>query len=406
MATSATILALGLLLIGLGNRQRNILTPLIVAFGLRVLAAIVNLYVVAFPEHRWGDAPRFENRAWEMASLPWEKFLNALQLGDPYYTYGWIVGLIYRVVGHAVLVPHILNAFLGALVVYYIFKTTRILWNETTAVRAMWVATLFPAFLHYHSILLREVWIALGLILSIYFFSKYLFIKKSLQNALLSLFWMSVSVIFHGGMVAGLIGLLLYLLWRSSKNWYDLLVRGTGTPRRELRSTTLLAVITLPVVLYGFATGANINKIGNIQRLSQSEAFVERIVQVAESRRHGGAAYPAFLSIHDSSDIFTTMIPRIFYFLLSPFPWDIEKIIHAFALIDSFLYLIILYYLIKGISECNIVKIKTLLILLSLLILIFSIGSSNFGTAMRHRAKILPLIICLTPYLPSFKIYN
>lgn len=404
MATIATILALGLLLAVLGTRERAVLYPLMVAFGLRIFAAVVNLYVVEFPSHSGGDATAFENRAWMLANLRWEAFVDSLQIGDPYFTYGWIIGLIYRFVGRSILVPHVLNAFLGALVAYYVFKTTRILWNETAAVRAMWVAALFPSFLHYHSVLLREVWVALGFTLSIYFFANYLYKDRSLYNALLSLLSMGFATIFHGGMIAGIIGLLLYFSWRFIQLWRDLTLRTTGASRVEFVSTTLLVSITLPLFVYGFVAGIDINKVGDLQGLVQPETFTERATQVARARMSGGARYPALLSVHGASDVVIKTVPRSIYLLFSPFPWDVRKAVHAVAMVDSLIYMLMLFYIFREWDTIRINGLHRIILVLIPIIIAFSIGSSNFGAAMRHRAKIAPLIICIFPIFPSVQI--
>ena len=404
MATAATILASGLLLAVLGARKRAVLYPLMAAFGLRIFAALVNLYVVEFPGHRWGDATTFENRAWMLANLEWKAFVDALQIGDPYFAYGWIVGLIYRVVGHAILVPHILNAFLGALVVYYVFKTTRILWNEAAAVRAMWVAALFPSFLHYHSILLREVWVALGFTLSVYFFARYLYETRSFYDALLSLSAMGFATLFHGGMIAGVLGLLLYFFWLFIQLWRDLTLRTAGASREEFVSTNLLVGITLPLLVYALLAGTDINKVGDLQGLIQPETFTERATQVAQARMRGGASYPELLSLRGASDIVVKTVPRTAYFLFSPFPWDVNKSVHAVAMIDSILYVFMFYYIFKrwGYIEGN--KMLLIVVFLVPIVLAFSIGSSNFGAAMRHRAKIASLIICIFPVFPAVQV--
>jgi hypothetical protein len=321
-------------------------------------------------------------------------------------TYGWIVGLIYRIVGHSVLVPHVLNAFLGALVVLYVFKTTRILWDETAAYRAMWVAALFPPFLHYHSILLREVWVALGFTLSIYFFAKYLYRGRSIYDALLSLLAMGFATVFHGGMVAGLAGLLLYFLWRSFQLWRDVTVRTTGALRSELVSTTLLVGITLPLLIYGLLTGIDINKVGDLRQLAEPGTLAERATQVAQARMRGGARYPSFLSVQGPSDLVLKTVPRTIYFLFSPFPWDVRKTVHAVAIIDSLVYVLLLYYIFVNWRYIKRDNAHFMLIVLVPLLLAFSIGSSNFGTAMRHRAKMASLIICIFPVFPGLSIFR
>jgi len=403
MATVATILALGLLLAVIGTRERAIY-PLLVAFGLRVLAAVVTLYVVAFPAHSGGDAAAFENRAWMLANLEWKVFADALQIGDPYFTYGWIVGLIYRIVGRAIMVPHFLNAFLGALVVYYVFKTTRILWGETAAIRAMWVAALFPPFLHYHSVLLREVWVALGFTLSIYFFAKYLYKDRSLYNALLSLVSMGGATIFHGGMIAGIVGLLLYFFWRFIQLWRDLTLRAIGAPRMEFLRSTLLIGIVLPLLVYGIATGMDVNKVGDLRGLVQPETFTERATQVAQSRMSGGARYPELLDLRGAGDVVVKTVPRSIYLLFSPFPWDVRKAVHAVAMIDSLIYILMFYHIFMNWGVIGSKRLGIIMVVLVPIVIAFSIGSSNFGAAMRHRAKFAPLIICMFPVFPGVRI--
>ena len=404
MAEATAILAFGLLVLWLGNRERAIFYPLLVAFGTRVLASAVNLYVIQFPAHRWGDATTFERYAWGLASLEWEPFVNALEIGDPYFTYGWIVGLFYRTVGHAELASHVLNGFLGTLVVFYIFKTARILWNESTAVRAAWIAAGFPAFLHYHTVLLREVWVALGFTLSVYFLAVYFYKRQLFLYAALSVVAMGGATIFHGGMAAGVAGLLLVFFWRLMQLWKDLIVWKKGVSKAELGNTSLLVVLAAPLLLYGVMSGVDINKLGDLRRLTSPETFLTVTAETAQSRHHGGAKYPSALSITRPTDVIWKTVPRAIYFLFSPFPWDVTKPVHAVALLDSFIYITLFYLMVKNWKNVHRRKTLFFIIVTIPIIIAFSFGASNFGAAMRHRAKIASLIICLVPYFSGQEI--
>jgi hypothetical protein len=268
----------------------------------------------------------------------------------------------------------------------------------------MWVAALFPSFLHYHSILLREVWVALGFTLSVYFFARYLYETRSFYHALLSLLAMGFATLFHGGMVAGIVGLLLYFFWRFIQLWRDLALRSTGAPRMEFIGSTLLIGIVFPLLVYGIVTGVDINKVGDLRGLFQPEAFTERAVQVAQSRMRGGASYPALLNLRGASDIVVKTAPRTVYFLFSPFPWDVRKTVHAVAMIDSLLYALIFYYIFRNWVKIKRNRLPVMMLVLVPIVLAFSIGSSNFGTAMRHRAKIASFIICMFPVFPAVRI--
>lgn len=398
MAAATVILGVGLLVAWIAFQERAVAYALMVAYVGRVFASIVNLYVVQFPAHRWGDATTFERFAWKMAQLQGEPFLEALEIGSAYFTYGWIVGLFYRAVGHAELVPHAVNGFLGTLIVFYIFKTSRILWDESTAVRAAWIATVFPAFLHYHTILLREVWVALGFTLSVYFLAVYLYERQSFLYAALSILAMGGATIFHGGMAAGVAGLLLIFFWRLMQILGDLTVRKKAVSKTELGSTSLLVVLAAPLLLYGVVSGVDINKLGDVRRLTSPETFLTVTAATAQSRRHGEAQYPSALSITGPSDVLVKTVPRAIYFLFSPFPWDVSKPVHAAALLDSFIYIALFYLMFKNWGTIRKKKALVFMTLLIPIVAAFSIGSSNFGAAMRHRAKILSLIIVLIPF--------
>ena len=87
---------------------------------------------------------------------------------------------------------------------------------------------------------------------------------------------------------------------------------------------------------------------------------------------------------------------------MSPFPWqvyDFETIISLF--VDGFLRYIIIYFLIKiflsikkeSSRDKNIIVSLFLIIIITNII--FSLGVNNYGQAMRHRTKTLPVEIVL-----------
>jgi len=157
------------------------------------------------------------------------------------------------------------------------------------------------------------------------------------------------------------------------------------------------------VLRYGFASGVDINKLGDIRRLTSPETFLTVASETAQSRQRGEAQYPSLLSITGPSDVLVKTVPRAIYFLFSPFPWDVSSPVHAIALLDSFIY-IYLFYLVH--KSWNIMRNRNTLlfiILIAPVVVAFSIGVSNFGSAMRHRAKIASLIICLVPFFGTHK---
>ena len=122
---------------------------------------------------------------------------------------------------------------------------------------------------------------------------------------------------------------------------------------------------------------------------------------------HGelGASFPKWTIPSDMTDFFPKVFIRIFYFLYSPFPWDIKRTVHIFGFID----VIFILYLTYGIWNNRIQiwqnpETRVLLLILLTFIFIYGVGSSNFGTSIRHKSKFIFIAICLiAPKLHRFR---
>ena len=89
-------------------------------------------------------------------------------------------------------------------------------------------------------------------------------------------------------------------------------------------------------------------------------------------------------------------ILKIFYFLYSPLIWDIKKISHLFGFLDSILYFILTIYILKNSKNIFANPILRLLVLLFIIyLIIYGIGTGNFGTGIRHRSKFVVILIVL-----------
>ena len=118
----------------------------------------------------------------------------------------------------------------------------------------------------------------------------------------------------------------------------------------------------------------------------------------------GDASYPDWTIINSPIEILYKVFLRIFYFLFSPFVWDIKKVSHMFGYLDGLLYLILVYLVFK--NRKIIFKdpaLRMILIILCIYLIMFAIGVSNFGAALRHRSKFVVVIVLLAaPLIPFF----
>jgi len=128
-----------------------------------------------------------------------------------------------------------------------------------------------------------------------------------------------------------------------------------------------------------------------------------RILFQSEVTNLGGSAYPSWLIPDSISGFFLLIIPRLFYLLFSPFIWDLRAINHLLGFVDGLLYLFLFYWITKGVvfKKHNQI-ITTLFIILIPLLVAYSWGVGNFGTALRHRVKFIPVFIAIsTIYVPK-----
>ena len=110
----------------------------------------------------------------------------------------------------------------------------------------------------------------------------------------------------------------------------------------------------------------------------------------------GDAAYPSWIIAETPIEFLLLLVPKLFYFLFSPFPWDISKFRHVIGMLDGVVYIMLflsIYIHRKDIKSNP--QAFILLVFVIFLSLVFSIAVGNFGTGLRHRSKMLPIIIII-----------
>jgi hypothetical protein len=150
---------------------------------------------------------------------------------------------------------------------------------------------------------------------------------------------------------------------------------------------------------FGNLSNLNLPYLGNITNIFT----LSRIVFQAEVTNIGGSVYPGWLIPNSISSFFLLIFPRLVYFLFSPFIWDIKAINHLLGLVDGIMILFLFYFIIKGLLLKKLNNfVSILLIILIPLLITYSWGVGNFGTALRHRVKFIPVFIAIsTIYVPK-----
>lgn len=357
---------------------------LLISFLVRAALALVHAYIVPLPDSQ-ADAIAFEHIGWELAQgwragAPFEFITGA-------YLYSWVIGLIYFIFDRCPLLIQSLNVFFGSLIVYLTAAISREFFNTRVMVFSSWVACIFPTLLLYSAITMREVAVVFNFALSVLYFARWL---KNNRNYVLikSMLFLFISGLFHTGILLLLTVPLLFWLYRSVGEFLRLRM---GT----FIFNIFTGILVLGLIAIPFITGMGMEKVGDITRVIDAEYIGARHEIQARDR----AAYLTGLDINTWSDLVIAVPLKTIYFLFAPFPWDISAPIDLLGMVDGLIYLGLTLVGLKGVLHVRKQHGKFifwgLMFILAIGIIIFSMGTGNYGTAIRHRAKFAFLLIAI-----------
>jgi hypothetical protein len=326
------------------------------------------------------DWAGFNRRALELLSIN-NNCINILLTPDESLL-PKMVATIYSFGGYSTEVVYFYMFAASLITQLYVYKTFKLLTKQSDIAKKislLWM--IWPIEFIFSITFLREMPIQCLFITSFYQFL--LFLKynrfRCIINAILLI---AVAVLIHSGVVAVL---LVYLfVWATRSNKFRMLKVSLGI-------FSLLLVLSSPV------GGMLMHKFGSIKT-------IEDVVEDSHQNDRANTTY--MYTIPTTPEEFITQIPyRFIMFSLSPFPWQVYDISTILAwLLDGVFQLFFFYQILRLLFNCQMkskmaLEIrKTVLLIFFGLNFVFCLGTAEYGTAMRHRAKILPMmIIFVTP---------
>ena len=304
--------------------------------------------------------------------------LNVNVYGTYYSKY---LGIIFHLTGPSYLLGSYLNYVYGLLVIRFVNDIVQSIVSpeDTAYIKSMYIFAFAPMSMILFSSLRREAIMILFAVLSIKMLFQWIEAGKK-TFAVLSVVFLLFSSLFHAGMIGIFLGYAFLFLFYNPKS------RSISFDIKTIVAGVLLSLLVVIIVA------------------QYSSLFLQKLMFANEdalyyqlaTKARGGAVYLDSVRITGISDIVLYSPLKIFYFLLSPVPWDWRGLqdVMAFAL-DSLIYLYLIVLLIRRYSNVHYpAKLGLVLAFLGCLE-IFAIGSQNAGTAIRHRCKLLPLLIVL-----------
>lgn len=381
-----TLLVSAAIVAAVAIRHPGAAMPLVIGFLARCSVALFDSEVYRLPGQ--DDAIRYDYFAYYWSRNGVMGTLEYVKTGAALYT--WIASVLYAVFERSRLMMQGINVLFGSLMVFYVWRlATLINDNSRLALWAGWFAALFPSLVFFSSIMLREVVVAFPLLFGVYHLTKWHRYRQNIDIAL-AVAGLVVSMAFHSGGVAVLFGGVIWIFG----NWLRSIVRAEYS---ELGRSTLALLAAVAVVAAVMSTGFGMNKFhavtsGELDDLSAQQDLFAR----------GRTAYLDDLRAEQPIDLVWQAPIRLTYFLFAPFPWMITAAFDVVGLLDSCFFLALSWRTWR--SRRWLARHPQALMVLGVfaaMAITFALAVSNYGTAMRHRSKMLPLFIAAAIALPS-----
>jgi len=369
--------------------------PLFIAFLLRLILAFLVHYIPFLYGYNT-NMDGFESRGWELAmnwhqGAPFEFIFGA-------HAYSMMVGTIYYLIGRSPLFIRMVNVFLSTMIVFNTFKIALLVWqNKRTAKIATWIVAFFPALILFGVTILREAILVYLLTVSVLYL-----IAHTRNHQISSLFISLVALLMVINLNSGFFLILIVPVFLLIKNLMELLVKKKGIKILYISAMSIILLIVAIVFINSFMDQVIIiGKVG-VNTITDFTIF-EELALLQNRAARGRTAYLVGKTTSSPVSLLIWLPIRIIYFLFMPFPWIWHNLMDILGGVDAFLYFWIIFYSFRGLFQkkskfFNYTTLWIIILTAGIGISIFSAGTSNYGTAWRHRAVFTFLFAILAAF--------
>lgn len=193
---AASLYSLGIILTGWRRKPREGVALFTLAFALRVFTAVVLGFLFQFDDER----------VFHLAGIEQQYGLFSLDVGHGYYH---LVNMLYAVFGPNLLLPKVVNAFLGSLLPFFTYDLAQRFFNDAKAAwRAFWFTAFLPPLVIFSAVNLKEVATAFLFVLTL---------------------WSLVVPRYRIRKIIGVVVLVVLLYWLRGAPWASIDVTGVIT---------------------------------------------------------------------------------------------------------------------------------------------------------------------------------
>jgi hypothetical protein len=375
------------------RQDRKLLSILTVIIALHNAVSIYNVYGSTI----YGaglDAITFQEVARDLAidNHPlWFAEFNSVEVGGSVYTR--FLASFYRLFGVSLLLGQTLSVIaytLSCIVLIYLAGILRFRYKHSLLIL---YGIPLPAII-YCSVIMREAWQVLFFMLVVYLTLR-LRIAPSMTRAVFMLLAGLALGFLHNGLFAySLVLLGLSIYWGVSGRWR------TAGYKKVLIRAAILGAAAGALIVWIYLGG----EIGGATRAIRSGEAVT-YTETYRTRGEQDAAASYQVKVDTSSPLTFAMTSSLafLYYQFAPFPWQARRPVDMYAAFESILRFVLLIYMFKLWWKAKGERRRrySYLILCHLsLEFLWSLGTGNWGTAVRHHLVAYGVLVLLgTPGL-------
>ena len=366
------LIVLSTILINSKVKENNIKKMLFLMVFFQIIIVVIDNYITVFP------LMGFDPRAFE--GLAWFSYENNVNVGRGEYNY-FVLNPIYKLIGvRAATVFGVVNIFANLLINLNLYTILKKLKLERKILKFLiLISALSPISLIFRSGILREAIIIMFISYSLKSFIEYVLMNNKFE-LIKSFLYVILGSVFHG--VAIFIGAgyaISLVMGKKNQKQYQIL---------------FFILFAIGFILFKDKLLESVGG-GNIDEMV-------RLADIYNSLNDAGSGYLKSVSTDSLGKIIMYSPLLIFYFLYSPTPEMLRGVLDvATFLLNSSIFILLTIGSIKkyqsikkylNLKEKRIIK--SLLVSFIFTTFVFSVGTRNSGTAIRHRDKVvLPIII-------------
>jgi hypothetical protein len=305
--------------------------------------------------------------------------------------FGKLMGTLFFIIGPQRMFAQYINVIVGLFIVITIYKMMYLLDISPVIQKTiLLIAAFFPNSLIMSAIFLREIIPTFLVSLSLYYFLLW-YKNQALSNIIFSLIILALAAVFHSGVIGIFVGYAFFFLFY--KREYNKFL---------FSAQTIVAFVVVGGLAYFIST-----QFGDVMFKKFKGAEEMEDIYAQANSRLGESAYLTGMTINNPAQFIIYGPVKAFYFLTAPLPMNWRDGMDIFSFFfDSLIYFITLWFIWKNWWAYKYQKPLIIGLILTLIgiAFIFGIGVSNAGTAIRHRQKIIPLILILLAVMMDEKL--